>query len=64
MLLYITDISKKHQKSILDYTQNYLTELIPPHFVKLHIVTKVEKLFTSAKSISTNHVLPHNHLHK
>ena len=30
------DISKKQQKSILDYTQNYLTELIPLHFVKLH----------------------------
>ena len=31
-LLYIKGISKKQQKSILDYTQNYLTELIPPHF--------------------------------
>ena len=38
MFLYIKDISKKHQKSVLDYTQNYLTELIPPHFVKLRIL--------------------------
>ena len=38
MLLYIKNISKKQQKLILDYTQNYFTELIPPHFVKLHIL--------------------------
>ena len=37
MLLYIKD-SQKRQKPILDYTQNYLTELIPPHFVKLQIL--------------------------
>ena len=34
MLLYIKDISKKQQKSILDYTLNYLADLIPAHFVK------------------------------
>ena len=37
MLLYIKD-NRKEQKSILDYTQNYLRELIPPHFVKFHIL--------------------------
>ena len=34
MLLYIKD-NRKEQKSILDYTQNYLRELIPSTFCKI-----------------------------
>ena len=37
------------QKSITDYTQDYITELIPSHFVKLHIL----KIFTQHELIMT-----------